>query len=270
MGLIHNSVAAPPRPVGPVASKWVRFAARAIDAVAEFVLVVVCWYAVGDIHKLVTDLFLAAMVITAYETLSYLWAGGTPGMRLLGVRVVELDSSGRPSGAACLRRGAMVAVLTVLPFVGWGLWLASMLGDALGRAGGEGEPAGRGGVAHQPFEAGLEDRHFAAPEAFHLVRINVDAQHLMAGIGKDRRLHQPDIAAAEDRRSPRGADAGASRSGRNSRDPRPLLEGRRRAPTLRRGRPPTCGPDRGRSRTDLAIGGEDDPQGRPADDGRQP
>jgi len=122
-----------PRPSGPVASKWVRFAARSIDASVELVAVIIAWYAIGDIHKLFTDLFLAAMVICAYETLSCLWLGATPAMRLLGVRVVELDASGRPSGAVSLRRGLMVAVLTVIPFIGWALWLGSMFGDALGR-----------------------------------------------------------------------------------------------------------------------------------------
>jgi uncharacterized RDD family membrane protein YckC len=122
-----------PRPVGPVASKWVRFAARSIDAAIEMVIVVVAWFVVGDIHKLFTDLFIAAMVISAYEALSYLWFGGTPAMRLLGLRVVELDAAGRPTGPASLRRGLMVGVLTVLPVIGWGLWLISMFGDALGR-----------------------------------------------------------------------------------------------------------------------------------------
>jgi uncharacterized RDD family membrane protein YckC len=119
--------------VGPVASKGLRLAARSIDAVAELVLVILAWWALGDIQKVFTDLFLAAAVISAYETLSMLWLGGTPGMRLLGLRVAELDSSSRPAGAVCLRRGSMVAVLTVIPFIGWGLWLISTLGDALGR-----------------------------------------------------------------------------------------------------------------------------------------
>lgn len=94
---------------------------------------IAAWWAIGDIHKLFTDLFIAAAVITAYETLTCLWLGGTPAMRLLGVRVLELDSSGRPPAPVCLRRGLMVSVLTVIPFLGWGLWLASMFGDALGR-----------------------------------------------------------------------------------------------------------------------------------------
>jgi uncharacterized RDD family membrane protein YckC len=119
--------------VGPVASKGLRTAARAIDAVVEAVLVVIAWYAFGDLHKLFTDLFLAAAVITAYEALSCAWFGGTPSMRLLGLRVVELDLAGRPTGAAALRRGLMASVLTVIPFIGWGLWIASVFGDALGR-----------------------------------------------------------------------------------------------------------------------------------------
>lgn len=116
-----------------MASKGIRVAARAIDAVVEFVLVILAWWAIGDAHKLFTDLFIAAAVICAYETLFCLWLGATPAMRLVGVRVAELDSAERPSGAVCLRRGLLVSVLTVIPFVGWGLWLASTLGDPLGR-----------------------------------------------------------------------------------------------------------------------------------------
>lgn len=116
-----------------MASKGIRVAARAIDAVVAFVLVIVAWWAIGDVHKLFTDLFIAAAVVCAYETLTCLLLGATPAMRMVGVRVAELDSADRPSGAVCLRRGLMVAVLTVLPIIGWGLWLASMLGDALGR-----------------------------------------------------------------------------------------------------------------------------------------
>lgn len=116
-----------------MASKGLRLAARSIDAAAELVLVLLAWWALGDIQKPYTDLFLAAAVISAYETLSCLWFGATPAMRLLAMRVAELDASGRPSGAVCLRRGLLVAVLTVIPLIGWGLWLASTFGDALGR-----------------------------------------------------------------------------------------------------------------------------------------
>ncbi|MCU1369875.1 MAG: domain containing protein [Ilumatobacteraceae bacterium] len=116
-----------------MASKGLRSAARAIDSIAELVLVIVAWYAFGDLQKLFTDLFLAAAVITAYEALSCLWFGGTPGMRLLGLRVAELDLAGRPTGATAVRRGMVVSVLTVIPFIGWALWAASMFGDALGR-----------------------------------------------------------------------------------------------------------------------------------------
>ncbi len=117
-----------------MASKWVRFAARAIDAAIELILVIAVWFVAGDAHKLITDLFLAAAAITAYEGLSCAWFAGTPAMRLLGLRVVELDAAGRPSAGVCVRRGAMVGVLTVIPIIGWGLWLVSMFGDALGRA----------------------------------------------------------------------------------------------------------------------------------------
>lgn len=116
-----------------MASKWVRFAARSIDAAVELVLVIGVWFVAGDAHKLITDLFLATMAIAAYEALSCTLFGGTPAMRLLGLRVVELDAAGRPSGAVCVRRGLMVGVLTVIPVIGWGLWLVSMFGDALGR-----------------------------------------------------------------------------------------------------------------------------------------
>lgn len=110
-----------------------RLAARSIDAAVELVLVLLTWWAMGDIQKLFTDLFLAAAVIAGYETLSCLWLGATPAMRLLGMRVAELDAAGRPSGAVCLRRGLLVAALTVIPVVGWALWFVSTFGDALGR-----------------------------------------------------------------------------------------------------------------------------------------
>lgn len=116
-----------------MANKPIRVAARAMDSAVELVLVVLTWIAIGDARRIWGDLLLALVVITAYEALTTLWLGGTPAMRLLSMRVLELDASAKPSWATCLRRGALVGVLTIIPFIGWGMWLASMLGDALGR-----------------------------------------------------------------------------------------------------------------------------------------
>ncbi|WP_426573054.1 RDD family protein [Aquihabitans sp. McL0605] len=116
-----------------MANKGLRLAARTLDATAEAVLVVNTWIVLGDSHKIWTDLFLAFLAITAYETLTTMWLGATPAKRLVKVRVVELDGVGRPSPAASLRRGAMCGVLTVIPVIGWTLWAISTLGDSLGR-----------------------------------------------------------------------------------------------------------------------------------------
>lgn len=104
-----------------------------MDAAIEFVLVVITWWLVGDAHKIWTDLFLGFVVVWIYEALSVLWFGATPAMALVGVRVVELDEVDRPALGACVRRGAVSSVLTVIPVIGWGLWAASTFGDALGR-----------------------------------------------------------------------------------------------------------------------------------------
>ena len=56
--------------------------------------------------------------------------------------------------------------------------------NALRQIGGEGEAAGAGIAAHQFFEPGLIDRHFASLEPRDLARILVDADNIMAEIGE--------------------------------------------------------------------------------------
>ena len=94
---------------------------------------VIVWVVAGDARRIFTDIFLAFLVVAVYETLTTMWLGATPAMRIVGLRVVELDGVGRPSSATALRRACMAGVLMVIPFIGWGLWLVSMFGDALGR-----------------------------------------------------------------------------------------------------------------------------------------
>ena len=50
--------------------------------------------------------------------------------------------------------------------------------------GGEGKPPGLDILHHQRIESGLENRHFAAFQHRDLVRIAVDADHVMPEIGK--------------------------------------------------------------------------------------
>ena len=119
--------------MGPVASKGLRVAARALDAFLELILVIITWWFLGDAHKIWTDLFLAFLAVWAYEALTTLAFGASPGKQMVSMRVVELDEVGRPAAGACVRRGAVVGVLTVVPVIGWALWAASTFGDALGR-----------------------------------------------------------------------------------------------------------------------------------------
>jgi uncharacterized RDD family membrane protein YckC len=116
-----------------VASKGLRVAARTLDLIAEGVLVVVTWWLFGELARVYTNLFLAFLAIWAYEALTTLALGATPGKRLVGLRVASLDTVGRPTLAAAVRRGAMAGALLALPIVGWGAWLVSVLADALGR-----------------------------------------------------------------------------------------------------------------------------------------
>jgi uncharacterized RDD family membrane protein YckC len=116
-----------------VASKGLRFGARVIDATAEATLVLIIWALFGEFARIWTALFLAFLVIWAYEAISVGLMAATPAMRLLGLRIRELDSADPPSWDVSLRRGAMVSVLTNTFVIGWSIWAFTALGDALGR-----------------------------------------------------------------------------------------------------------------------------------------
>lgn len=149
----------PPRPVGPVAGKGLRAAARALDGIIELCLCIGVLIVAGERYRIWGDVFLVWLAIAAYEGLSTAWFGASPGKRIVGVRVVELDRPGRPTMRAAIRRAAISGVLVlVLPvgllvalaaigaraggvsiaalivsLVAFGGWPASVLGDPLGR-----------------------------------------------------------------------------------------------------------------------------------------
>ena len=72
-------------------------------------------------------------------------------------------------------------------------------GDACGQIGGERQPPGFGIAADQLFQPRLVDRHFAGLEPGDLAGILVDADDIMAEIGKAGARYQPDIARAHHR-----------------------------------------------------------------------
>ena len=67
--------------------------------------------------------------------------------------------------------------------------------SAVGEIGGEVQPLG---VARQQLlQAGLVDRHLAAPQALDLGGVDVHAPHVAAELGEAGRGHQPDVAGAD-------------------------------------------------------------------------
>jgi uncharacterized RDD family membrane protein YckC len=119
--------------VGPVADKGVRLVARILDAMAEFVVIVFVWISVGDANRPLTNLFLAFLVVTAYEAVFTVALEATPAKRILGLRIAELDTASRPGWPAALRRGATIGVLSALPIVGWAIGIVVTFTDPLGR-----------------------------------------------------------------------------------------------------------------------------------------
>lgn len=122
-----------PAPVGPVAPRGPRVAARVLDLVFVAVPVAIVIGLLGDAERPWTTLALVWFVLFVYETTTLMALGASPGKAALGQRVIELDRSGPPSAAAAARRGAANAALAALPIVGWTVWASSTLGDALGR-----------------------------------------------------------------------------------------------------------------------------------------
>src|SRR5471030_3525680 len=72
-------------------------------------------------------------------------------------------------------------------------------GDRIGEIEAELEPARLRIVAHQLIEAGLVDRDLALLQAGDLVGILVDADDVVAELGKARARNQADIAGADHR-----------------------------------------------------------------------
>src|SRR3546814_8506358 len=78
------------------------------------------------------------------------------------------------------------------------VWAGSADGDehdvgsahCFGKLGGEGEIARRGIARHQAVEPGLVNGNAAGAQAGDLVRVLVDAGHMMAEIGKTRRSEE--------------------------------------------------------------------------------
>jgi uncharacterized RDD family membrane protein YckC len=112
-----------------VASKGLRTAARAIDALVELVLVVGTLVAFGDLNRPWTGAFLSIAAIAGYEALATRWWGGTLGKRSLGLRVVRLDRRGHADLPAALRRGTLHATFLVVPPIIGIVGLALLLDD---------------------------------------------------------------------------------------------------------------------------------------------
>ena len=68
---------------------------------------------------------------------------------------------------------------------------------ALGRRGGEPQAFGIGIGLDERIETGLMDGNFAPLEAFDLLGVDVDAQHVIAGIGKAGAGDQTDVTGSE-------------------------------------------------------------------------
>lgn len=84
-------------------------------------------------RRIPAALFVVVVMITAYETLWTVAAGGTPGKLMLGLRVAQLDRRGKPSVRAAFSRSLGVAVGSSLLVVGWVIVLVSTLMSPLRR-----------------------------------------------------------------------------------------------------------------------------------------
>ncbi|CAN5609522.1 hypothetical protein BH10ACT1_BH10ACT1_12370 [soil metagenome] len=104
-----------------------------VDSIIAVVLVVVALLVLGDSERPYAALAIAWVVVWAYDSVTTSSFGTTPGKAMVGLRVVAIDGTGRLSLAQAAKRGAVDAAFTVLPIVGWAIWLTSTLTDALGR-----------------------------------------------------------------------------------------------------------------------------------------
>ncbi len=122
-----------PPPRGPVAGRGARIGARAIDLLAGAALVTGAWIAVGDAERPLAALAIAWFVLALYDAVTVTWFGTTPGKAAVGLRVVGLDRVGHLPFPQAAKRGAVSAALTILPVIGWVIWLTSTVTDPLGR-----------------------------------------------------------------------------------------------------------------------------------------
>ncbi len=70
--------------------------------------------------------------------------------------------------------------------------------DALGRAGGKAQAACRHVFLHQLFKTRLVNRNASLPQGFHFCRIAINADDLMADLGKASACNQTDVAGADE------------------------------------------------------------------------
>ena len=101
--------------------------------IVEAALVVGALLVLTPENRPATAVAIAWFVVAAYETVLVRVAGGTLGKLATGLRVTSLDRVDHPDWTAAARRGAVDAVLLVLPPVGTVVWAASSLADPLGR-----------------------------------------------------------------------------------------------------------------------------------------
>ncbi|QXC62161.1 RDD family protein [Aquihabitans sp. G128] len=116
-----------------MADRGPRLGARVLDSIAALVLVIAALVVLGDGERPYAGLAIAWFVVWAYDALTTACLGATPGKLLVGLKVVALDQTGRVPPATAAKRGAVDAAFTVLPVIGWGIWLSSTLTGALGR-----------------------------------------------------------------------------------------------------------------------------------------
>lgn len=112
-----------------------RIGARAIDGLAQGLLLIIPWLLVpGD--RLFARLFVVAAGIAAYEAVFTVAFGATPGKLLCGIRIAELDGAEAVSPGNAVRRGVVVGVCSataIFALIGPVVLLLSVLQSPLRR-----------------------------------------------------------------------------------------------------------------------------------------
>jgi len=122
-----------PPVAGPVPERGTRLGARAIDLLIAGAMAMPLVLVTNVGHRPFTFLALLWVAMVAYETALVATTGATLGKLAVGLRVVPLDSTARPSAQAAFRRAAVTSALTLVPLVGWGILVFGTLADALTR-----------------------------------------------------------------------------------------------------------------------------------------